>query len=434
MARIHAQPKTVNHEPYHQESPTFPDHGMRSGSFEWKLLLAATAAEPEESKLSRLDSLLKAQRGSKVDWQRLLCCADFHGTSSLLHQNLARYSDVVPRYVLEALKERYVTNVQKSLFLARELTRILDCAQTLNIDLISYKGIVLSEVYYGDMAIRQAGDIDLFVRKRDVVRAKNALRELGYLPELRIPENAEADYLASGYEYSFDGGAGKHLLELQWALQPHYYAVDYDMDGLFGCAVEVHAAGLGLKIPSPEDLLIVLCIHAAKHAWGRIIWLCDVGQVLKRSKLNFDSILSRARELGITRILHLTLLLANRFIGMPLPGEIERAISADGAAHALYEELAPLIAAGVAWEDHKMSYFRLMMRLRERGRDQIRFLSRLTLTPGPGEWQTVNLPRALFPLYKVVRMARLAGRFSVYTSRHGSCRRAPPSPMGGGLN
>ena len=32
---------------------------------------------------------------------------------------------------------------------------------------------MLSEVYYGDMALRQSGDIDLFVRKRDVARIKS---------------------------------------------------------------------------------------------------------------------------------------------------------------------------------------------------------------------------------------------------------------------
>jgi hypothetical protein len=34
------------------------------------------------------------------------------------------------------------------------------------------------------------------------------------------------------------------------------------------------------------------------------------------------------------------------------------------------------------------------------------------LTPGPGEWETMRLPRAAFPLYRVVRLARLASRFA----------------------
>jgi len=68
------------------------------------------------------------------------------------------------------------------------------------------------------------------------------------------------------------------------------------------------------------------------------------------------------------------------------------------------------VAAGVTYEEQQVSYFRLMMRLRERRADRVRFLTRLTFTPGPGEWEAVRLPKSLFPLYRVVRLARLAAR------------------------
>ncbi len=96
---------------------------------------------------------------------------------------------------------------------------------------IPYKGVVLSELYYEDIALRQSGDMDLFVRKEDVARTKRAVRDLGYTPRLLIPADAEPDYIASGYECTFDSPAGKNLLELQWALQPRFYAVDFDMQG-----------------------------------------------------------------------------------------------------------------------------------------------------------------------------------------------------------
>ena len=62
----------------------------------------------------------------------------------------------------------------------------------LGIEVIPYKGVVLSELYYGDIALRQSGDMDLFVRKQDVVRIKRAVRDLGYTPRLFIPADAEA--------------------------------------------------------------------------------------------------------------------------------------------------------------------------------------------------------------------------------------------------
>jgi len=346
-----------------------------------------------------------------VDWEAVLRLADHHGTSSLLYKNLARLEDIVPAPALASLRQRYETNVHKSLFLARELIRILDCLDALGLDVIPYKGFVLSEVYYGDMALRQSGDMDLFVRTRDVARIKKVVRDLGYTPRVPIPEDAEADCIASGYECTFDSSAGRNLLELQWALQPRFYAVDFDMDGLFERAVTVMVAGRRMKTPSPEDLLLVLAVHAAKHVWRRLIWLCDIAQVLK-GNLNWSWIQDRARKFGVERILHVTLLLANRFLATAIPAPVENVIGTDRAAQVFADEIAAAAARGVSYEAEQLSYFRLMMRLRERRADRLRFLARLTLTPGPGEWEAIRLPKAMFPLYRVVRLARLASRFA----------------------
>jgi len=375
---------------------------------EWSLLCAASSADPRESDLVRVRTVLERP----IEWESVLRLAEQHGTSSLLYQNLSHVADAIPSAVLTSLRQRYERNVHKSLFLTRELIRILDCLDAIGVEVIPYKGVVLSEVYYGDMAMRQSGDMDLFVRKRDVARTKSAVRDLGFTPRVPIPEDAEADYIASGYECTFDSPAGKNLLELQWALQPRFYAVDFEMDGLFERAVNVALAGRSVRTPSPEDLLLVLSVHAAKHVWGRLIWLCDIAQILKRENVNWKWVQSQAQELGIERILHITLLLANRLLATAIPAPLENPILADRAAHAFADEIAVAVAAGVTYEEEKVSYFRLMMRLRERKTDRLRFLARLTFTPGPGEWETIRLPKALFPLYRLVRLARLAARFA----------------------
>jgi Uncharacterised nucleotidyltransferase len=379
---------------------------VNSGSLD--LLLAASSPHPGETDLGHIRGLLE----KPVEWEAVLQLADKHGTSSLLYKNLSCLGDIVPSAVLEALRERYQRNVYKSLFLAHELMRILDCLERLGIDAIPYKGIVLSEVYYGDMALRQSGDIDLFIRKRDLERIKSGLRDLGYTTRLVIPEEVLKDYLVSGYEWVFDSPAGPNLLELQWALQPRFYAVDFDMEGMFERAVTVAVAGRSVRTPSPEDLLLVLSVHAAKHVWGRIILLRDIAQMLKLENLNWDLVQSRARKLGIERILSITLLLANRFLGTAIPAPMESVILSDGDARILTDEIAATVASGVSYDTEQTPYFRLMMRLRERRADRMRFLARLTFTPGPGEWEAVRLPKPLSSLYRVVRLARLAGKFA----------------------
>ena len=379
-----------------------------SAAPEWDILLAASSASSDGSARDRIRRLLE----KPVDWGMLLRLAENHGTSSLLYQSLLPLADMVPSSTLASLRQRYEGNVYKSLFLVRELIRIVERLEGLFIDAVPYKGVVMSEVYYGDMALRQSGDMDLFVRKRDVGRIKSALADVEYTTRLAIPDEVLEDYIAAGYEWTFDSPAGPNLLELQWALQPRFYAVDFDMDGLFERAVKVTVAGHCLKAPSPEDLLLVLSVHAAKHVWGRLIWLCDIAQILKRENLDWDQVQVRTREIGIERILRITLLLANRFLGTAIPAATESAVLADRAALGLADEIAAALAAGVSYDTGRTSYFRLMMRLRERRADRLRFLARLAFTPGPGEWEAVRLPGPLSPLYRVVRLVRLGVRLT----------------------
>ena len=397
------------------ESVTSVDHpaSTAASARAWELVLAASCADPRKGDLGRIRSLLDSpMRDTPVEWEAVLRLADHHGTSALLYQNLSRLGDAVPSSVVAALRASYERNVRKSLFLARELIRILDCLDAIGIEVIPYKGIVLSEAYYGDMALRQSGDIDLFVRGQDVAHIKHSVRELGYSQRVHIPESAEEDYIASGYECTFDSPAGKNLLELQWALQPRFYAVDFDMDGLFERAVSVEVAGRRVKTPSAEDLMLVLSVHAAKHVWGRLIWLCDIARILELGNLDWNRVQARARKFGVERILHVSLLLANRLLATPIPAPIERSTLEDRAAGAFADEIAVDVGRGVSYEEQQVAYFRLMMQLRERKADRLRFLTRLTFTPGPGEWEAVRLPKPLFPLYRLVRLARLASRFA----------------------
>jgi hypothetical protein len=165
-----------------------------------------------------------------------------------------------------------------------------------------------------------------------------------------------------------------------------------------------------VKTPAPEDLLLVLSVHAAKHAWKKLIWLCDIAQILKREKLDWATVVRRARKFGIERILHITLLLTNELCLSSIPAPIEHAAVADQAAASLAHEIAERMFRGIFYGEQQVSYFWLMMRLRERRADRLRFLTRLAFTPGPGEWEAIRLPKILFPLYRVVRLGRLASR------------------------
>jgi hypothetical protein len=270
--------------------------------------------------------------------------------------------------------------------------------------------VALAESLYGDMALRQTGDIDLFIHAQDLAPIQEAVRELGYLSQSSLSAAQQRAAVRSGYEYVFDGPAGRNLLELQWAILPKFYAVDLNQDDLFRRAVSIRVAGHAMKTLSPEDLFLVLSVHAAKHVWGRLIWLCDLARIIAMPQLDWAWISEQGRKLGIVRILRVSLLLASRLLRVGIPAAADLHLGNDPEADALANEVEPHISATEEFNVESVAYFRLMMRLRENRRDRLRFLSRLTLTPGPGEWAALRLPDALFPLYRVVRLWRLGAR------------------------
>lgn len=370
---------------------------------ERSFLLAACASSHRKE---RLQALLQ----SPLRWDLLLDLADRHGVEPILYQALLNCKDALPSEHLGLLTQRHQTNVHKTLMLSRELIRIVGELSEHRIEAMPYKGLPLAEVVYGDIALRQSGDIDLLLRISDLARAREALSQLGFTQRLHWSEAEERSYLKSGYECVFDGTAGRNLLEVQWAIQPKFYAVDFDMEGLFQRGVVVPVAGHLMKTPSLEDLFIILSLHAAKHVWGRLIWICDLARIVKIPTLDWDQIGMTAKSLGIQRILRIALTLADRLLDTPIPSHAQINIPQDEIGEQVANEVETYVLRDRMFDVESVAYFRLMLRLRERWQDQMRFVSRLVFTAGPSEWKAVRLPEPLFPLYRIVRVTRLAAK------------------------
>lgn len=375
-------------------------------SIEWSVLLAACSGTPA----AKNDDHLRALLQGTIPWKPLFDLAEKHGAQPLLHQALMRFEDAIPPEQKLVLQQSYQTNLLKAMLVSRELIRIVDQFTLGGIDVMPYKGPALAEFLYGDVALRQSGDIDLLIRAQDFTRARDAVRELGYVPHVTFSGPEQRAYLKSGYEVAFDGAAGKNLLEIQWAIQPRFYAIDFDMGAIFHRAVTVSVAGRPMKTPSPEDLFLVLSAHAAKHVWARLVWLCDLARLIVRPNLNWDWIGSQAERLGMKRILRVTLTLASRLLAAPVPAAVQNSLPEDADAPQLASEIHKGMLSNAEPDVESMAYFRQMLRLRERPADRLRFVQRLMFTPGPSEWSAIYLPPALFPLYRVVRLSRLAAR------------------------
>ncbi len=346
----------------------------------------------------------------------MLRLVDHHGVVPQVYGALSTGSHLLPAQPLEKLRSRYQDNARKALWFTGELVRILTHLESAGIAALPYKGPVLAKMLYGEVTHRQFGDLDILILPADVLKARAALFDLGYQPSIALAPNIEKTYVETGYELSFHAPHASNLLELQWRITPRFYSIDFDMTGFFERAEEIRPGSNlhpgSIRTLCPQDLLLVLCVHAAKHVWAQLSWLCDIAQLMRCRQLDWDAIHHEARRLGIERIVNLNVLLAHHLLGSPLPQQIHERLKEDPSTRSLAHEILRIVERSAPYDTESISYFRLMLRLRERRRDQVRLLWRLTVTPSLSEWSTVCLPKPLHKLYGVVRLSRLAKRLA----------------------
>jgi len=370
---------------------------------EFDLLLACCASDQKAERLQN------ARRG-ELDWERLARLADRHGVLPQVYSALAQAGEA-PCAALSGLRPMYERSVHQALWLTRELLRIIECFDGHGIRALAYKGPALAEILYGNVTSRQFADLDILVSPDDLPKVRACLAELGYEASLKLSPREERAYIAAGYELVFDLGEHRNLLEIQWRILPRFYAVDFDIERLFDRAIAVDLCGRAVRTLCPEDLMLVLCAHAAKHAWTQLSWIREIGELSKSLQLDWVAILNEAERLGICRILAVSLGLANNLLGTEIPWAVQEYAQCDHEVEVVVHRVIPLLSQEENLDPESVSYFRLMTDTRERWRDRARFLWRLAVTPGPGEWSVIGLPEPLFPLYRVVRFFRLAQRF-----------------------
>jgi hypothetical protein len=377
-------------------------------SSEFDLLLACCADPCGDEHGERIRKILSRP----LDWERILRLVDHHRVVPQVYGELSALSRLVPVQHLNALRLRYEDNARKTLWFTGELVRIVGHLESVGIKALPYKGPILAQTLYGEVTRRQFGDLDILILPTDVLKAKAALNDLGYKPAIELSPRIETAYVETGYEYSFSAAHGSNLLELQWRILPRFYSIDFDVVDFFERSDEIVVGGRQMRTMRAEDLLLVLCVHAAKHLWVQLSWLCDIAQLVKTRQLDWNAIHYEARHFGIERIVSLNLLLAQKLLASQLHSSRQTWTFQKDPSTDVLDEILRIIERGAPYDTELLSYFRLMMQLRERWRDRARFLWRLTITPSVSEWSAIQLPRHLQPLYRLLRLSRLAKRLA----------------------
>jgi hypothetical protein len=289
--------------------------------------------------------------------------------------------------------------IRSALLFTAELLRLLDLFDRHAIAALPFKGPVLADMLYGDIAARDYCDLDLLLPKADIPKAFAALLAAGYTTDLPSDPGQRKAYLRARYEIHFTSPSGAIPIEIHQSFLPPAYSFSFS-------PTWQRRIFFGREIPalSPADLLLLLCAHGAKHAWSEPALVRDVARLLEvaADELCWPDLLRDAASIGARRMLLLGIYLAAQH-GAPVPAGILNQSQKDKAAVCL--------AASIRIGGPESPRF--FLRARERLRDKLACCARLALTPNEEDYSFLALPAILSPLYYPLHAVRVAGKYGL---------------------
>jgi hypothetical protein len=382
---------------------------------EKRLLIACARTRMTSSAASQIRKIAC----EPLRWDFLLRAAAENSILPLLAVHLpAIVPDAFAREQFAQLKTAARAAGIRSLQLSAELIRVLGTLQTKRILALPYKGPVVAMQAYGDLALREFEDLDIIVPQRDMARANQVLLALNYQP--RSPWLFDSAALIPG-EYKYADPGRRLIVELHTELTLRHFPVAPDLDEMSKNAINVAIGGHEVRTFSAEDTLVLLCVHGSKDFWERISWIADVSEFAQRvAHLNWERVFDRAQDLKATRMVLLGLVLASHLLETPLPDDVRARIESDAMPATLAKQIAQRLLTDDRSGRTAAQSFRYRRQMVRGALDSWSYGLRLATAPAEEDWTMVRLPRALAPLYFVLRPFRLFRKYGVTEQKSGT--------------
>ena len=338
-----------------------------------------------------------------LDWQHVLRLASAHAVTPMVYSALREAALGIPEPIAADLRSAFEASVRWSLALGAELSGVAGLLEEQGIVAIAIKGPLLSEYLYGKLGARSSGDVDLLVKRSDVLRIRKALVPKGYRVMNTLHWNADSACLRSREnEISFEGPSGVSI-DVHWRALPAYFASPFDDIDVWQHLSTTSLAGRKVSTLPPEHIFFLLCSHSAKHGFERLGWICDIARfVMVTPGLDWPAIVAKAERTRTLRQVLVSLRLAEDVLGVPYPLDLKL----DGKGERLVSAVKSRLLAGAEPPTPHSELFRFCLELFETRWHQLRFMAG-HFSPSQAEHMALKLPPSLYFLYYPFRPIRL---------------------------
>jgi len=247
------------------------------------------------------------------------------GLTTLVSAHLKKLAvfDSIPDSYQQNMHAAVLTNVARNTIFLHKAGMILNAFNQAEIPAIGLKGVYLLDNIYQDISLRAMSDIDLLLKKEDILKALKVCENLGYEPTTYF--NIDDENLDIKHVPPLKSEDGSYL-ELHWTILEENAPFSIDVDGLWARAVPATIADHQALALSPEDLILHLCMHLSyQHQFNiGLRGLFDIEMALTHFKgeINWHKLITLAQSWGATRVLWVSLKLVSDFFIDHIPPEV----------------------------------------------------------------------------------------------------------------
>lgn len=371
-------------------------------SNEYKLLLLCARTRMKEEIEEEIKSLIHQD----IDWDYLLQISAKHRLTPLLYWQLNSVCfDSVPPEIMERLKTYFNENARRNLLFMGELQRILNLFEDQGIMAIPYKGPILATQAYGNLVFREFSDLDIFIQKKDFLKVKELLLANDFDTQFRLEDSQEKKYLQSQREYKFINSETNINLEIHWNFTGLSFSGDWNY---FLNEQNYQQTKTGIFNLKPEDMFLVLCIHASGHHWERLSLMCDITEFIEsNADMDWQYLLETAHKIRVLRILNVNLFLISDLFNFTFPDEILNHLKKEESIENVTFKIKENILNSDKNSGNVYDKAILRMKLRENRSDKFKDFFKLLFMPTTNEWKFYSLPSYLYFLYYFLRPINL---------------------------
>ena len=377
-------------------------------NLETELIIACSQTVLNSSQIAHIANLLSQQ----LDWSYIYRIIKRNAVFPLVSWNLLQnFKHLLQPETQELLNEEFARHTQNNMLLTGKLIEIVNLLKSKDIPSLPFKGPLLAIQAYGNLSLRQFGDLDVLIPIERVDAAIKLLIAEGYEPiNLQRLDNMEQKK-----DVGFVSKDKNVNLELHWKLSGGHFSLPLEMNRLWKQLETVNLAGMEVGAFPFNTLLIYLCLHGARHCWERFGWICDINELIRsQDNVEWEQLTEEAKRLGCENALALGLFLVHDFFGSATP-LLESKKNKNNRA---FRKIATQLRVGLfanEWTplqigDRYLYHLESKERLSDKWKVHLYYsvwYLKIIFSPNEVDKSLFNLPSWLSPLHYVLRPPRL---------------------------